>query len=422
MPRKTGQKKTGPGSGAPQKRQAPASAPNPKRTRRTADTDVPEEQNQSRPLTTADIPTIVNAVLQGRNNYPPTTSDELSASDPAQPANDAPGNPTTAVNTGAPASAGQTYSEDTSDFGPVTGRQTLSHLNSITQGYLKEGLAPATRRTYSTGKQRFIAFCTASGKQALPATESALLMFVSHLALNNISHATIKTYLAAVRHMHVIVGMHNSFEEQLTPRLHLALRGIKRTQAILTPCRTRLPITLQIMSGIKDYLSRQPHSHSNIMLWAACCLAFFGFLHVSEFTVPCHGTYDPGTHLSPADILLDNRDNPHLIAVFIKRSKTDPFRKGVRLYLGSTNHPVCPVAGILPYLALRGDRPGPLFLTKDGKGLTRQALSASLDGILEKLQLQPRSYNTHSFRIGAATSAAQANIPDHCIKMLGRWQ
>jgi len=307
---------------------------------------------------------------------------------------------------------------------PGLARRTrgATHLEDLTHTYLNEGLSPATRRTYSTGKQSFASFCNATRNPVLPATESALLLFVSYLASRNISHTTIKVYLAAVRHMHVIAGMHRSFEEQLTPRLHLVLRGIKRTQAISNPCRTRLPITLQIMSSIKDYLSRQPRSHFSIMLWAACCLAFFGFLRVSEFTVPSQDTYDPGTHLSLADISLDNRVDPRLIAVCIKQSKTDPFRKGVTLYLGATNHAVCPVAGILPYLALRGNQPGPLFLNKEGRGLTRQVLSASLDAVLTELRLHPSNYNTHSFRIGAATTAAEVGIPDRCIKILGRWQ
>jgi len=219
---------------------------------------------------------------------------------------------------------------------------------SLTDTSMKDWLLPLDALT---PQGRFISFCSTSGTRVLPTTESGLLQFVSHLASNNISHATIKTYLAAIRHMHVMAGMHTSFEEQLTPRLHLALKSIKRTQAMANPSRPRLPITLQLMCGIKDCLSRQPHSYSNIMLWAACCLAFFGFLRVSEFSVPCQGTYDPGTHLSLTDISLDNRDNPRLLAVFIKQSKTDPFWKGVTLYLGATNHPVCPVTGVLPCLA-----------------------------------------------------------------------
>ena len=36
--------------------------------------------------------------------------------------------------------------------------------------------------------------------------------------------------------------------------------------------------------------------------------------------------------------------------------------------------------------------------------------------------MNTQCYNTHSFRIGAATTARQANIPDAIIKMLGRWK
>ena len=133
---------------------------------------------------------------------------------------------------------------------------TLNHLSSITHGYLTEGLAPTTRRTYSAGEQSFTSLCSALRNQVLPANESALLLFISHLASKNISHATIKVYLAAICHIHVIAGMHSSFEEQLTPRPQLALRGIKRTQTIMTSQKTRLPITLQIMCSIKDCLSQ----------------------------------------------------------------------------------------------------------------------------------------------------------------------
>jgi len=77
---------------------------------------------------------------------------------------------------------------------------------------------------------------------------------------------------------------------------------------------------------------------------------------------------------------------------------------------------------MLAYLALRGGQAGPLFITKEGRGLTRLAFSSALDSLLSKLKLDHKKYNTHSFRIGAATSATQAGIPDSQIKMLGRWQ
>ena len=155
------------------------------------------------------------------------------------------------------------------------------------------------------------------------------------------------------------------------------------------------------------------------MLWAACCLAFFGLLKISEFTVPSHNHYDQSSHLSLQDISINNRANPCLLRVTIKQTKTDPFQKGIHFYLGVMDSSVCPASGVLPYLALGGTQAGPLFITEQGKGLTRQIFSTALDSHLTELQLSHTHYNSHSFCIGAATTAAQANIPETCIKMLG---
>ena len=77
-------------------------------------------------------------------------------------------------------------------------------------------------------------------------------------------------------------------------------------------------------------LQRQPTSHNNLIIWAASCLAFFGFLHSSELTVPSQDTYDPSIHLSVNDVAVDSRSSPTMIQVTIKQSKTDPFCQGVK--------------------------------------------------------------------------------------------
>ena len=185
--------------------------------------------------------------------------------------------------------------------------------------------------------------------------------------------------------------------------------------------RIRRPITIQIMAGIKSVLQKNPHRYHNIMMWAAYCLAFFGFLRSSEFTVPSQEAFDIDTHLLPTDLAIDNKTNPQLLTVKIKQSKTDPFGQGVTLFLGRMESPICPITVILPFLAVRGNQPGPLFILKDGIMLTRQLFSKSLDNILDKLHLNCDQYNTHSFRIGAVTSANEVGIDDLSIKMLGHW-
>ena len=51
---------------------------------------------------------------------------------------------------------------------------------------------------------------------------------------------------------------------------------------------------------------------------------------------PSDSAYDPTFHLCYGDVKLDEIRNPSYIEVTIKASKTDPFWKGVAVYLVST--------------------------------------------------------------------------------------
>ena len=159
-----------------------------------------------------------------------------------------------------------------------------------------------------------------------------------------------------------------------------------------------------------------------MMLWAACCLGFFGFLRSGELTAPENGKFDPGQHLSYADIAIDDDSSPRRLSVTIKQSKTDPFRRGVTIFLGRTDTQLCPVAALLAYLAIRGPGEGPLFYFKDGRALTRSRLVAELRKTLAECNLRPQDYAGHSFRIGAATTAAACGVPAETIMTLGRWK
>ena len=79
--------------------------------------------------------------------------------------------------------------------------------------------------------------------------------------------------------------------------------------------------------------SRSSHP-DNILLWAACCTFFFGFLRSGEVTVTSLKDYDPEAHHSDGDVPLDRLSDPSVVRVHIKASKTDPFRKGILLFWG----------------------------------------------------------------------------------------
>lgn len=59
--------------------------------------------------------------------------------------------------------------------------------------------------------------------------------------------------------------------------------------------------------------------------------------------MPSDEEYVPSVHLSVNDILVDDAKHPSVLCIRIKQSKTDPFRKGVDLFVGKTGSGLCPV-------------------------------------------------------------------------------
>ena len=122
-----------------------------------------------------------------------------------------------------------------------------------------------------------------------------------------------------------------------------------------------------------------------------------------------------------------NADSQHF-AVNIKASKTaDPFRQGVSVNIHRTGGRYCPVEAIHTYLLARRsqrfgfDPAAPFFLLPDNQALSRRFFIEKVKSSLQRLGHNPSLYNGHSFSIGAATSAAKAQVSDHLIRVLGRW-
>lgn len=281
-----------------------------------------------------------------------------------------------------------------------------------------------TRRTYSSGERQFIRFClhhslVSPDTPLLPSSETTLVHFATHLS-NTVSYGTIKVYLAAVKNLHTEFG----FPLDLTsmPLLYKTLRGMKCSQGVSK--RARYPSTISVLHKI--YFKLKPFHSQEVdssMLWAAFTLAFFGFLRSSEFT--CNGKFDPHTHLSRADINFQpNIFSPDFVVITIKKSKTDPFRETAKLTIARSNSNVCAVTALQDYLLQTHGQttPQPLFTFHDGRSLTRASLTNNLRALLLVCGLDSANFASHSFRIGAATTAGAVGLPDWLIKVLGRWK
>lgn len=247
--------------------------------------------------------------------------------------------------------------------------------------------------------------------------------FVAHLADQGLCHRTIKTYLSGLRFAHIRSGFPDPFQAGQMPRLEYVLRGIRKEETKNgRVVRERLPITPVSLRQLKGRWAAHGSDRDSKMLWAACCLAFFAFLRVGEMTVPDDSSYDCQVHLSFGDIAIDDPKCPTFVRLTLKQSKTDPFRKGIDLFVGQTGAELCPVAALLDYMCARGAQPGPLFMYGDGRPLTRKRFVEEIREALKGAGIDEKKYCSHSFRIGAATTAASKGLEDSVIKTLGRWE
>ena len=159
-------------------------------------------------------------------------------------------------------------------------------------------------------------------------------------------------------------------------------------------------------------------SYDKLAYWAAFTLAFYGFLRASEFTSPSHTSYNPHWHLRTADVKLDSTP----ITISLKRSKTNQFGKPEMVKISSNDTSTCLVRAMDKLLAVREQQPsGPLFTMSTGRFLTRMDVSQRTKSLLQSAGYDPQLFSSNCYRIGAATTAAVSELPDHLIQTLGRW-
>ena len=111
-----------------------------------------------------------------------------------------------------------------SSVGPPSAGPTrldISRLEDIASELCEASLANSSRKTYTAAQNVFMDFCKSCGKSPMPASEQLLIPFVADLSLRTF-YSTARTYLAAVRHLHISHG----YGDPLDGRLQV-LKGLK---------------------------------------------------------------------------------------------------------------------------------------------------------------------------------------------------
>ena len=237
----------------------------------------------------------------------------------------------------------------------------ISGLDKAVQGYLMTSLSTSTLRSYRTAVNSYTAFCHSFGFTfPFPTSEPLLTQFAAFLAERNLSYGSIRVYLSGICFTQITLGFCDPAFSSL-PQLEYVLRVIRRASPGHVRSQ-RLPVTPLILRLLFSMWSQQPMSQDAVMLWAACCTGFFGFLRAGGFT----GSAQEKPSLTVNDISVDSHSLPSFVSLHLCHSKTDTFVIGVLIFLGHVDGPICPIKLLLSYLAVRGSASGHLFQFQDG--------------------------------------------------------
>ena len=136
------------------------------------------------------------------------------------------------------------------------------------------------------------------------------------------------------------------------------------------------------------------------------------------------GLFNSSTHLSRSDVSFHDKTNDHeaFLNLRIKASKTDPFRSSTTITIGSTSGIICPVRALKTYLSRTSTTMQDHYFATQTVLLSRSQFTKELRALLAQgAGINIADYAGHSFRIGAATTAASKGLPHWLIQTLGRW-
>ena len=275
-------------------------------------------------------------------------------------------------------------------------------------------LAPRTNKKYRAAEAEFSEFRRANHLEQLwPAPVTHIQQFIVNLHWKGLTPGTIRGKLAALSFYAKARGMRDSAGDF---RIRKMLEGWSREEGQSQD--DRAPISPTILGQICDLwgvLCKDRYEES--LFRAAALMAFFGALRISELVAL--GKRDVSRR---AVQLEDVTVQDGQVRIRLRSSKTDQYGNGCMVVLGRCSIvKICPVRAVGDFWVLRGADKGYFFQHRDGTPLTKYQFWSLTDMALERLGISNLRFGTHSFRIGAASTAAALGYDAGRIKRLGRW-
>ena len=281
-------------------------------------------------------------------------------------------------------------------------------------------MKPASHKLYQRAWAVFRDFAHRfyqSSSPQFPLSPNRLALFISYLLARQSAPSTIASYISAISYVHKLKGFSDPTNSFLIRKLLTAVS--RRRQSNI-----RLPISRPVLHELVRSLRLTNSSAFQQTLYRAIfLLAFYGSFCIGELAAKSARSVSTVVQFSALRFLISN-GKPHFLKLVISEYKHNINNRPFEILIAREDCPAqfCPVQAILEYLALRGNRLGPLFCHCSLAPITADQFNTQLHRCLSFCSLDTRRYKGHSFRIRAASHAADKGFSDTQICTLGRWK
>ena len=222
---------------------------------------------------------------------------------------------------------------------------------------------------------------------------------------SNLSIATIKAYLSAISHFNKRL---NIVDFTKASPITLAIKGL---ESLRKPVFKRLPITFELLSKILTALRHINLSPYEVALYQAMfIMMYFCGLRASEV-----GLSASSEHALLTSNVIRVPDGYQITLHSYK------FSKQPSTFLLRPRPHLDPVKILSSYASVRPASAEFFFCGPDTSLINRSKIARVLKNALIFINVDPRYYNTHSFRIGFATDMLNNNVSTSLIRVRGRW-
>ena len=251
--------------------------------------------------------------------------------------------------------------------------------------------------------------------------EEKVAWYAGYLIDSGFQSSTLKSYITAIKKT-----LESDGYEWQQDKLKLTLiTGICRN--LNDTVKIRLPIGNGLLElflfEIERKFTENNQYYLEIMYKAFFLLLYYGLFRVGELATGRHPVQARDVHQST---------NRKKLLFLLRSSKThgrESRPQKVEIEgdpnLFACKNYYCPYLNTRDYLNARGcyiELTEPLFVFSDGSPVKPTNVRKLMKEIISAINLDPRFYNTHSFRIGRATDLYKAGYAVDVIKTLGRWK